>query len=958
MLGRIRLGFIIWICLILFIPLHASAGPARPDLDCKNEALSRDLSSKLSSRVVVYEIDQFLLVTSASYNSKIRDTVIPNLREALGEFRNLFSIDSDAGLWSGQEKGRLVLLKNKKTFRKYVSIFEKEVNPDRLSPGFAESVQDAQSFYWIEPVPYAVCCGQGTGFREINQHLFHLLGHILLTIHEYNYKFAPAWLHEGFGAYLAVRYADGNILYCTQGLNNARFGTGVFKNLSAWARSENWPQFLKQRKKRDRLISLDSLSHKPLQDFDHCDAALSWSFTTFLIDQYPEKFRAYVYALKKTSHSLAPDSNWLPVEIANKTFVDVFKVSFEEIEVYWKDWVMRGELASKDRNRATKPTATDNRMRFDPALHLEDFTIFEGDRRAEPYLAPFHRRTGEWVAPRDLEAIRASWEEARQKLVAAMAMWSREKLPGMNDFIEELAASTSVSPMSDDEILKLIQPPLVPELCRPAIRYLAEEYGCYGAYKRLQCRIEDVADDIPGSGVEDDFQLLETAALAEADLFNGLAAKKACVSVGFFPSKMKVLSANDGELVLCAKKADREEFFDIEAFEDLDVQEKGSTVRIRCSWSCISLKNLLLLGKNKLKRKSANDRYLYCLLCLFRGDETDFRKEFKFIRNSAVEVEGDELETLMVEYGRSKKGSAFLKLLASPRDADNETRINHLLSAVVATKGTGLYDLHEYRATEVLRLLLCKEYASGRRILPTLRGYQGTEDDGETAHFLIEFDEGEDLDGFDCRFPCCLSGLNRRFSVDPNIEQKPFHIDDGSLTCRGLGFAALEQIFTGDLESTVHIKVEMMSEDANDKPYYLLFGYGLDQYGAFIAANGTTHLDIQSRNRSVCQHLEISSKEEKLDGEKGITLTLRGTADNIVHIFNDREEYTANTNGQRTGRIFLWTYGPVTFRVEKLEVKAKLDPSWLKRSVELAVADDLKRLLDFSPDTVGKIPGR
>ena len=949
MFFRSRTGCLICFCLILLVPVRAPADPVNRDPVEKNDALSRELSSELSSRVVVYEIDKFQLITSLSYDSQVRSTVIPNLTEAIAEFRYLFGVKGEDELWNGEEKGRLVLLRDRKTFREYVSLFEKEADPDRLSPGFADSVQEAQSFYWIEPTPYAVCCGQGAGFREINQHLFHLLGHILLTVHEYNYKFAPPWLHEGFGAYVAVRYAEGNILYCTQGLNNALFGTGVFKNLSAWARSENWPRFLKQEKMRDRLISFERLSRLALRDFEHSDTAHSWSMTTFLIDQYPEELRTYISALKKMPHSMAPDSNWFPVDFANETFTDVFGKSLEEIEDQWKIWVTEGSLASRDRDRSTKPTETEAKIQFDPAIHLEEFTIFEGDQRAEPFLAPFHKRTGEWMGLPDLESIRASWEDARQKLIAAMASWARKKLPGMDTIVEELASSPSVSPLSEKEIIEMIQPWPSVELCRPVIRYLTEKYGCYDARKRLQARIDEVGDNIPGSGIESDLQLLEKAAAIEADLVNSLAEKNVSVSVEFFPSKMKVLSADNGMLDLSARKTKRVDLDEIAVLEDIDIQDNGSMVTIRCPWSCINVKDLILLGKNKLKRKSEIDRFQYSLLCLFRGEESVFHKEYKFVKDPALKEIG--LDKMMTDYSRTKNALVFLRQLASIQCGDSDARIYDLLSAFVAVKGSELHALHEHRATEVLRLLLYRGYVSGSRVLPALRGYQGLVEESETAHFLLEFEDAEDIGCFDCRVPRSLGFLNQRFNVEQDIETKPVHINDGALTFRGLGYAAQEPIFSGEIEATIHLNVEMMSKDRDDDTYYLLFGYGLDRFGAYVAAHGTTHLDIQTSS-SDCRHLEIRPKEEKI-GRDGITLSLRGTSKKIEHSYNDKVDFTANENGLRTGRVFFWVYGPVTIMVNKLEVKAKLDPEWLRQSLESAVSDDLKRLFDFSPRTVG-----
>jgi hypothetical protein len=753
----------------------------------------------------------------------------------------------------------------------------------------------------------------------------------------------------------------------------------VFKHLTAWARSENWPRYIKQEDKRAKLRSLDSLSRLPISNFEHEDAALAWSFVSFLIEKHPEELKQYLAALKAVPHSEALQGNWLPDEITAKLFADCFGATFKEIEPHWDQWAAGDSANGKGRNRGNGKSRSPDRGRsngritFDPADHLVGFAGFESNPRAAEELAPFTRRTGEEMTQRDLEKIRKEWAAVRKKLLANRDDLEAKKLHVLDDVLAELAVAPGSRPLEDEEVAALVRPGSEtgarpdPRQYRAAIRYLVERRGCYGTHALLQgggaggAGGAGDAEIEGGTEVQVDLALLAMAAAAEEELFAELVRAGAVVQVDFYRVKMKVLSAADGELVLSAKKVNG----GADPRPGIEIVEKDGLVEARCPWSCVDAHALVLLGKNTLDRKSEDDRLRYALLLLFIGDETAFRKEMKFFTRPGIEVSTGAaqgasadpstmtpagLEELAGEYANVSGEVAFLEELAAG-DAAASTGsgglVDALLAAAAGDNESGIAAALRSRIEGILRRRLWEEYVSGHRALTALQGYQGLDADGATARFVFEFDDTGGTEAFDLHKPARLSHLDRRFGVDPKIERKPFAVEDGALAGSGVAFAALAPVFTGDIEASADIRIRPLTGKVLDARYYFLFGYGLDEAGAFVAANSLTHLDIQTAVQREFQHLPVSEAAPELGETNRARITLRGSADRIAHVFNGKEEHVFQKPGHRTGRVFCWMYGAVDFRIERLEVAAALDPAHLRSLVDAAVSADIPSLEHF-----------
>lgn len=923
----------------LFVLFLGSGSPRVPSPSSMepNRKMARELSGRLLDPVVVYETDWFRIIASESYDKKVREQVGPAVVEAVAEFCDLVGFEEEGFLWEGEEKGRLVLIKSRKTFQRYVTLFDNEASPDRLSPGFADTVDQSQSFYWIEPTPYAVCCGEGANFEDINRHLFHLLGHILLTQFEYNYRFAPAWFHEGFGAYIAVRYAGGNILYCTKGLNNALFGTGIYKGLTAWARSANWPDFLRQEHTLKEILSLEELSHLPLSEFSHPDAALSWSFVSFLIDRYPERLRAYVQALKKDASKKLDYNDWTPLDLGLRAFREAFGRGFGEMEPEWKAWAAEWEPGPDWRSGKKTARRELGTVRFDPAEHLPEFSRFEGIEEAMDDLEPFTRRTGEWVPPEELEALLAEWELVRLKITAAMKRKKEEALGGKLSgsqkalSLSELVSLPEARFMTFEELAALIDPGKEPEFIRSVVGAIVERFGCAGAAARLEGRLEALDCDL-----EEEVALLIEASRMEAASFEGLSSAGVSLQTKFWPDRLQLEGWNEGELFLAAKKPRGTE---PNLPPGCRMEDKGDTLEIRCPLSVLDLKTYIGLCKTRLKKKSDEDRAGYALQYLFRGDVSGCRKELKGVKKLADRKE--RIEKLMPKYRTVAEGAAFLSLVTGVEAGDSMEDLTRFKERIQGVKDSPLFNVLKPRCAAILRRLLFENYIGANRFVRTFKGFQGTEGASGAARFLYGFDDPLELEEFDFVPPLLEGHLRTRYRLESFPGKEPLSLDQGILNCYGQEFITFKPVFNGEVEIRLRMRIEAR-EGENSEKYYVLFGYGLTPTGGFVASSCLSFVETQpsvgggNRLHKAYESLAMPPSHQWFD------LVLKGTADRILYTFHDGEEKAIPEKGLRQGQVFLWLYGPREFKIDQMEVKGEIDPAWLRDTAEKAVEEELK----------------
>ncbi|MHC4943192.1 MAG: hypothetical protein ACYTG7_09265 [Planctomycetota bacterium] len=919
----------------------------------RNKKLARALSSKLSDHVVVYETDWFYIIATRKFEAQIAERVAPSVVDAVVEFCDLFGADPKAPFWQEGEKGRLVYLDTRSALRRYVSILASELPEGTVSNEFVESVKGAQSFYWVQPFPYAVATTDGASFKDINQHIFHLLGHILLTLFKFNHTFPPPWLHEGYGAYVAHRFADGNVLYCTRGLNNCMFGTGVFSGLSAWARSENWAYRLRLEDYREEAGSLAALSGLSLGEFVHTDAALSWSFVTYLIDEHPEAFRNFVVSLKRMPGSM---EDWPPDHIVETIFKDSFGSDLQTFALGWEEWAENvdphvGRRSMDLNGRSAKAT-----IKFDPAVHLAEFESYVSET-PRPELAAFQQRAGEWITPTDLASIRKKWAKVRGKI--SLEVEAPEPVPTMTEreaaAVQKLRPSRKnmltvrtppsitseiYGPISEyylpvDEMLSWLGPEVPSDLYRAVVAYLVHKNGFQIAYMKILERFDPELFGDENFPLADEIAKLGEAALLEEELFWELVKKGVHIQMKDWPGRAKLLAFEEG-MVVCEAK---EEITAVPPeCPDCMLTPGEGFLEVHCPISRLDFKTFLTLCKNNLKRKGDQDREGYALLLAFRGDEKLFRSEIKRIKGEAKAVD---LTGVLERYRSVLLHADLLAMLAGDPIDDPDQKKDRLLDLMQKTKGTALYEVLGRSGRAAAIHILQEYYLEGDRFVRSFNGFRGFDEDTGKATFLLDFEDPTVLESFDFENSLIENHLREKYQTEPPGEVEPFDIQDGKLACYGTDLAVFQPVFSGEIELRGRVRIGI-KEGKDPGSFFTLFGYGLNEGGGYVGASCLAYLELQEYIGSGSEPVNIIENLGMVDETRFYDFQLKGTDELITYTFQKKSGKPLVVKGSRTGRVFLWVCGTRMFEFESLEILAGIDPDWFSRALDDAVEKDLE----------------
>ncbi|MFH2000886.1 MAG: hypothetical protein ABIK28_14490, partial [Planctomycetota bacterium] len=763
------LVFVLWVGLLAGFPLpgRSDASPREADeelLDSVrlNHEESSRLSSKLSSSIKVYDSDWFRIITSKSYAEKVEEEAAPNVVNAVAEFCRLFSLDPRAPYWPGG-LGRLVFLRDRDEFKKFVSLVSREEGAEAYGPSFVQDVEFAQSFFRLDPCPLAAACGDDADYNVVVQHIFHMLGHILLTRLEFNRLNPPPWLHEGYGEYLAMRFAGGNILYCTPGLNNCVFGTGVFSDSSAWARSENWVGRFQQSSYLDAALGLEELNKLPFDKYTHPDAAQAWEFTTFLIEAYPAEFKQYVCTLKKPGALLKPDGVWTGADYSSEMFQNAFGKGFESFNDPWRSWARNADARTGRMKASAGKSSKQATVRFDPAMHLDGFMQLTG-KGSIPELVPFQEQSGQWMRASEVKKLRGEWAGVRQRVDAALAKSRAEHLSkeavSIEEVMERVIRSKSAQFLSIDEVGGLIRPGVEENVFRSVVSLFVNAYGCKGALARLKAEIEKAGDSLAAAGLDEDVVLLEQAAEFESKLFHDLAGAGIALTFDFWPGKLELESIDGDQLVFRGKALKGKAASSLALPEDCELSERGNDTAIRCPASYLSLDTLIKTAKKSSDLKSDEEARLgFAQLMLFSGNAPECRKELKFVKKEKDQQA--RIERLLNGYERTRAGVDLLNLFLGKDTGTIGEKQKKLFSLLDGVKGTPLMKALHSRGKGVAGRILLEHYLSDNQFLKSFCGFRGI-DGPAGVRFEYTFDSETELNDFDLEEPPLVEQLVKR----------------------------------------------------------------------------------------------------------------------------------------------------------------------------------------------------
>jgi len=100
--------------------------------------------------------------------------------------------------WLGGQKVLALVLKTRDDFDHFARFFA--AHEPKVSARWADGVARADGFYWWDPTGTSATYRGPRSADETASKTIHQLGHVLLNRHDYNWKFLPTWLDEGYAA--------------------------------------------------------------------------------------------------------------------------------------------------------------------------------------------------------------------------------------------------------------------------------------------------------------------------------------------------------------------------------------------------------------------------------------------------------------------------------------------------------------------------------------------------------------------------------------------------------------------------------------------------------------------------------------------------------------------------------------------------------------------------------------
>lgn len=639
-------------------------------------------------------------------------------------------------------------------------------------------------------------------------------------------------------------------------------------------------------------------------------------------------------------------------------------------------------------------------VRFDPVEHLDGFAVIAGggDSSAETELQFFRNLEGEWLTGTVLTRIRNRWEDTRARLgvvagdppVAATEAAEAAAVPDPADpepgdadldpapdpkktpdtgpdptggpdpetgrtasgdtprhgdappHGETPPGDRTADPgfLSRGEVLELIAPGVRPGVFRSVCHYLVVRDGLFEAEQALNRQLEEVGVVAGESVLDEDRQRLRDAVAFVQARFGDLAAGGHGIRLG--QEEVRPAESRPGFLI-CAPASGNPDPARLP--DGCRIGEQGL---IECPWKAMDLDYVLGRFKSLLDATGEEDRIAYALCQLHRADGTAFRRELGRVADGNP-AKGRLLEVYPL-YEEAEAGGDLIALMAGEIPPDPDETVESAVKLLRRLDDSDLLNvLDRSRLEAILSHLLYRKHLHRDAFLRSAyRGFRESSLSTDTFRFAYDFSDRDQRLDFDSVKHPLADEFAARLGAAKVLAPKPFQIKSGGFACYGTDFLVLDPVFTGQLEASLSLRFNPKREKKFREPYYVCFGYGLRDE----SLEGYGLGDDAGHVASVClKGLEVSGAAPgsgpcpgNLRADKSYTVVLTGDSLEITHEFNGSITHI-DGNGIRTGRIFVWVSGPRWFEIDKLEVRAGIDPGWLRDRIAPLVEKELRRIL-------------
>jgi hypothetical protein len=120
--------------------------------------------------------------------------------------------DPDDVTWIGGQKALAIVVATRDDFDRFVHFFA--AHEPKVDKRWADGVSRADGFYWWDPIGTSATYKGPRSADETVSQTIHNLGHVLLNRHQYNFKYLPTWLDEGFAILTEYEVLGRNFTCC------------------------------------------------------------------------------------------------------------------------------------------------------------------------------------------------------------------------------------------------------------------------------------------------------------------------------------------------------------------------------------------------------------------------------------------------------------------------------------------------------------------------------------------------------------------------------------------------------------------------------------------------------------------------------------------------------------------------------------------------------------------------
>lgn len=471
--------------------------------------------------------------------------------------------------------------------------------------------------------------------------------------------------------------------------------------------------------------------------------------------------------------------------------------------------------------------------------------------------------------------------------------------------------------LSPDEIAALVRPGLSAEVLRPLIIRHVDAGSCFEAFTRLTRSFDDQGISLPGSGLEDDLDLLARGARFESEMFSRLALANA--SFRLDGKELQIRKAAEGKLVCSSGKVDAAD--------------------VELPWSRLEFVRFLSLCKNELKAKSEKERLGYGLLHLLRANKAGLRKELRYVSSS--DEEKTELNEAARRFARSVPGVTLIAILAGEREDEEDRALKALVQKM---SGSPLIEalkpfIERLITNHVMKKLLDPETGY---LASTFPGFKGTEQDTAISRFEYRFEDAGELSDF-CLLPSpgCADFPG---SGTPLQGSRPPRVEDGVLIGSGTGGAMLRPRFSGSIELFLKFRLRWKDRDP-DAPWGFLAGFGLESERGIVVAEDFETVSIRRTPTGLPLAERRFEEPPAIKWDRSYTLFLKGTGRKVFFRFDGKKTVALPVKGAWNGHLFFWVNSSIIYQIERLEVRGAIDPEWLKKQVGPSLEKELRAAL-------------